>query len=101
MSLDFHGPSSHTYVSTKWHKGVPPCRLYKGLRRKIALDFSRLIILNLDIHTWTTWKTDNGLLFYALSIQQKKYSHKRLRISVQTEISTMIHGFGWRPNVLI
>jgi len=49
--MDYH---SIAHVSTKCHKGVPLCRLYKGLRRKLALDFSLLIILNLDIHTGTT-----------------------------------------------
>ena len=53
-------------VLTKYRKGVPPCLLYKVPRRQIALDFSRLIGLNSDIHTGTTQKTDNGLLFLML-----------------------------------
>jgi len=42
---------------------MPPVQRSKEKAR--ILDFSLLIILNLDIHTGTTWTTDNGLLFNA------------------------------------
>ena len=82
--------SPYAYVSTKCHKGVPPYRLYKGLRKKIALDFSLLIILNSDIHTGTAQKTDNGLLFLMLlAFNNNNISFEIEDLNVQTETSTM------------
>jgi len=58
----------YTSVSTKCRKGVPPCLLYKGPRRFIAIDFSSLISSQLFGHPYREDKDNRYMTFVYLKL---------------------------------
>jgi len=63
----------YTSVSTKCHKGVPLCLLYKGPRRFIAIDFSFLISSQLYGHPYREDKDNRYMTFVYLKLPPCKH----------------------------
>ena len=86
-------------VFTKYHKGVPPCLLYKG---PMAICFISTI--------GHPYQEDKENRYFDSSYDALRNSTpviliRDLRIFVHAETFTMchfcVHGFSWRPNVLL